>query len=183
MEIDQKPIKCGMSCNNGFTLAPPWNEETSRIFPAEWHPVTWHGYPDACHMPGLGIFPVDMAWGCSLGHSKCHSTWKCHFLSILLSSPYLEKMREALLFSPCVLSTFPALISHQGCWFIPFFSINFSSPCFALLLAKTQTLYFHSGAWIASLTFWVEEGSLLKRIREHFVQRAGLIIQHYPGAH
>lgn len=29
--------------------------------PAEWDPFTWHGYPDACHMPGVGIFPVGMA--------------------------------------------------------------------------------------------------------------------------
>lgn len=50
-----------MSCNNGLTVAPPFNEETSRIFPAEWHPFTWQGYPDASHMPGLGIVPVGMA--------------------------------------------------------------------------------------------------------------------------
>lgn len=172
MEVDQKPTECGMSCNN--TVAPPWNEETSRIFPAVWHSFTCHGYPDACHMPGVGIFPVGMAWGSSLGHSKCH---------FALNSLYGKDERHNFFFFPCSLSTFPALIFPQSCWLIPFFSIKFCSPCFALILAKTQTLYFHSGPWMASLTFWVEEGNLLKRIREHFVPRAGFIIQHYPGAH
>lgn len=95
-------------------------------------------------------------------------------------SQFFNRKDERHSFFPCGLSTLPALTSHQGCWLVPSFSVNLCSPCFALLLAKTQTWYFHSRAWIASLTFWVEEGSLLKRIWEHFVQRAGFIIQHYP---
>lgn len=122
------------------------------------------------------LLPSDSCFSCS------SLTWALLFSNHFALSPSHGK-DERHSFLPCGLSTFPALASHQGFSLVPSVSVNLCSLCFALLSAKTQTWYFHSRAWIASLTFWVEEGSLLKRIREHFVQRAGFIIQYYPGAH